>query len=262
MAAIKSISARDFTGVSNIGGLAEVFTLTITLDEPVVATRGVVSGNTVMPSLLVEAQLIAPSLIDFVAYSPSAKTLTYQVTLPQGLSSPRITLDGLLINDITLQGAKGALTSSNGLALTAAYIVDTLAPVIGNLETNLSIDENSAASTPLFRASASDNNGNVSYRLAGADAAAFAVGSCGATTQPSDYFFFTSGLAVSLALFLVAVLLFVACSLASLSFNNFTSSRNCSLCAMTLFMVFKSCSCFLSVSSALLSCPLISSICV
>ena len=59
MAIIKSITARDANGASNIGAFGDVVTVTLTLDEPVVATNGTINGNTVIPTFMAGDNTIA-----------------------------------------------------------------------------------------------------------------------------------------------------------------------------------------------------------
>ncbi len=192
MAIIKSTTARDANGASNIGAFGDVVTVTLTLDEPVVATNGTINGNTVIPTFMAGDNTIAAGAVSFLAYNATARTISYQITLsslanPSGVSglTGALTLSSLSLSpNITILGTKlvggavGTLTGGD-LFLKAAYTLATIPPTFGEFETTYTLDENSPVATPLFSISATAASGAASYRLSGTDASFFNIDSKG-----------------------------------------------------------------------------------
>lgn len=176
MASIKSISVRDLTGLTNIGGVGEIATVVLTLDEVVTVTNGTINGNTVIPLFRINGTLLDNAFISFVNYNPLAKTITYNVTVPsQQVLSGALSLSGISLNNITISGKQGAFSTT--ASLTSNYIVDSQNPVINNTATSTSINENTApAKTILFTTSGADfGSGVANYRVTGNDASLFNV---------------------------------------------------------------------------------------
>ena len=117
MAKIRSFTMRDATGAGNVGGLNEVATLTLNLDEALNATNGTINLNTVIPTLKVGATLIAAEQLSFVDYNPRAKTITYTVTLADRFADSKVTLSAISLHQITLTGAKNVAFIGTGLPL-------------------------------------------------------------------------------------------------------------------------------------------------
>ncbi len=181
MAKIKSISVRDFTGASNTDILGEQVTVTLTLDEVLTLTGGPLNSTTFIPNLTVgtgvTAQAIQPSLVNFTSYNISAKTLTFNVTLPLGYSGSVVNLAGISLNGITLRGATGTLASGS-TTLSARYAVDSVLPTFTTsaaIFADSTIENTNPRNDALFTATATDNNGAVSYRLTGSDAGFFNI---------------------------------------------------------------------------------------
>lgn len=114
MASIRSISVRDFSGATNIGGLADLLNITLTLDEAVTVSNGTINLSTVRPSFFIGNQPIAATRVSFLSYNPSARSITYQLSFPLNIYDTKVTLTGLALNQITIGFIiNGASTNQN-----------------------------------------------------------------------------------------------------------------------------------------------------
>lgn len=197
MAIIKSIIARDSSGIVNLGRAGELVNISLTLDEAISVTNGTINKRTVRPTLMIGGQTVADSLISFVSYNPSAKTINYQLTLPSGINGNQITLTGLNVANITLTGKSGNLESfTGGTDLTAAYTLDNVAPAFTSPSVLTAIPENSnARQTAIYTAIATDTgSGAITYSLGGSHGHLFTISKTGVVNLRANPDFETQSL--------------------------------------------------------------------